>query len=721
MLIVLSNQSTINMKKILLVLALISFIFSNAQNTLDFDGSNDYVDCGNDTSIQINGKSITLEAWIYATSWKTNAYDGNIIAKEYNTSNDGYMLRCGAGGKLNFALGNGSWNEITTANTVLSLNTWHHVAGTYDGSMMRLYLDGVAIDSLSFNGSIPKTPNNNLYIGAHLTYSRYYQGQIDEVKIWNICRTASQIANSRYDELCSKTNGLRAYYKFNHGKPNLNNPTVKKLTDLSGFGNHGTLNNFGLTGNSSNWIKGQVYKKSVTDVSDTVVVCDRYLSPSRKFLWTKSGIYYDTIPTYFYGCDSAITVHLTVKKTSSSSFSAHACDSFKSPSGFYVWKTSGTYIDKLKNSLGCDSNITIYLKIGGNRDTIYPVVCNNYTVPSGKRTINISGNYFDTLVDYRNCDSIIDIRLKVNNNKSSNIVMSGCYSVMSPSGKKTFTQSGFYSDTIKTISGCDSFIGVQVKLLNSSATVNASSCKSYTSPDGRNTWTQSGTYIDTLMNMAFCDSFITYNIKILNPSYGNLKINACRNYVTPGKKRRWTHSGMISDTLVNHLGCDSILSIDLFIPTTDVSVSQTTKHLTALSSTGTFQWLDCSNFSEISGATNKNFTATSIGNYAVEVTDSGCIDTSNCYNVSSVSIRGLTVNDELKISPNPSSGKFNLSIPSAIQNARIVVHDMTGRVIHEGFYENFKEEELELSTSAGTYILEIFAEAYHAIGFLNIK
>ena len=72
-------------------------------NALDFDGVDDKVDCGNDTSIQITGKYITLEAWIYPTAWKTNAFDGNVINKEYNTSNYGFMLRCGAGGKLNFA------------------------------------------------------------------------------------------------------------------------------------------------------------------------------------------------------------------------------------------------------------------------------------------------------------------------------------------------------------------------------------------------------------------------------------------------------------------------------------------------------------------------------------------------------------------------------------------------------------------------------------------
>ncbi len=63
----------------------------NAQNALDFDGSDDKVMCGNDTSVNLSGTKFSLEAWIYATAWKTNAYEGNVICKEENTTNNGYM------------------------------------------------------------------------------------------------------------------------------------------------------------------------------------------------------------------------------------------------------------------------------------------------------------------------------------------------------------------------------------------------------------------------------------------------------------------------------------------------------------------------------------------------------------------------------------------------------------------------------------------------------
>lgn len=701
------------MKKFLLSLILLGFCQLKAQNTLDFDGSNDYIDCGNDTSLQIAGKKITLEAWIYATAWKTNAYDGNVICKEYNTSNYGYMLRVGAGGKLNFALGDGTWHEITTS-ALMSLNTWYHIAGTYDGVMMRVYIDGVNVDSLAYTGNISKTPSNNLTLGAHLTYSRYFQGQIDEVRIWSICKTQAQISAGRNNELCASQSGLRAYYKFNQGKAAQSNTNVKKLTDLSGYGNNGTLFNFTLNGSSSNWLKGQSLSKGVFNASDTVSVCDRYTSPSRRFTWASSGVYNDTIPTY-YGCDSAIKVVLTVRKTSYGAFSAHACDSFISPSKLYVWKTSGVYTDRLKNKAGCDSVITVTLKIGGNRDTIFPVVCMSYTVPSGKKTYTFSGNYFDTLVDYRQCDSIVDIRLTVHQSATSNIVLSGCSFVMSPSNRYIWVQSGIYSDTIKTRKGCDSFINVQVKIKNSSSYYKVSACKTYTTPDGRRTYTISGIYKDTLYNMAFCDSFITYDVTILQPTYGSTTVQNCRSYISSGKKRKFIRSGVYTDTLKNTRSCDSILTIYLTIPQTNVGVSQNGKRLTALSPGGTFQWLNCDAYEPVIGATSALYTATAIGSYAVAVSDSGCVDTSACYMVTSVGLAEMNKMKYLRLSPNPVEDRLFVYLESPVKNATIRITDINGKVLTIQKFDELKEESLDFDFVAGTYFVELQSEGIREV------
>jgi hypothetical protein len=280
----------------------------NAQNALHFDGINDRVNCGNGASLNITNH-ITLEAWIYANSWKASTFQGCIINKEQNNPDRGYMLRAGNAGRLAFNLGNGVWNERTSA-PLMSLNTWHHVAATYDGAKMRMFIDGVRVDSFNVVLTI-QNPINNLFIGDWYSGSRNFDGKIDEVRIWNVARTQAEIQATMNTELCVLPPGLIAYYTFDEGVAAGSNSGLTTLPDLSGNGNTGTLSNFALTGTTSNWVTGQTLPGGSTSATLNITVCDEYLSPSGNYLWNASGTYHDTIPNAA-GCDSIITVNLTI-------------------------------------------------------------------------------------------------------------------------------------------------------------------------------------------------------------------------------------------------------------------------------------------------------------------------------------------------------------------------------------------------------------------------
>ena len=101
--------------------------------------------------------------------------------------------------------------------------------------------------------------------------------------------------------------------------------------------------------------------------SSTIVesACSSYTSPSGNYTWTSSGIYKDTIQNVT-GCDSIITINLTINQPTSSSINVNACDSYTSPSGNYTWVSSGTYNDTIQNYDGCDSVITVNLVIQQN-------------------------------------------------------------------------------------------------------------------------------------------------------------------------------------------------------------------------------------------------------------------------------------------------------------------------------------------------------------------
>lgn len=156
-------------------------------------------------------------------------------------------------------------------------------------------------------------------------------------------------------------------------------------------------------------------KSCTSSTSGTIspTVCDSYLSPSGNSVWTNSGTYTDTIPNSI-GCDSIITVNLTINPSTAGSMTAASCDSFTSPSGNFVWTTSGTYSDTLPNALGCDSIVSINLTINTDAgDTLSAINCGSYTSPSGNFTWTSSGTYLDTISTQGGCDSLLTINLTI--------------------------------------------------------------------------------------------------------------------------------------------------------------------------------------------------------------------------------------------------------------------------------------------------------------------
>lgn len=114
------------------------------------------------------------------------------------------------------------WHELTSAPGVLSLDNWQHVAGTYDGDSIKLYVNGNEVAAIQgvFNiiSKEPFTSNPAVWIGVGFTIYSYFIGGIDEVEIWSRAKTQAEIQSNMYTGLPPANNiGLRIYYKFDEG------------------------------------------------------------------------------------------------------------------------------------------------------------------------------------------------------------------------------------------------------------------------------------------------------------------------------------------------------------------------------------------------------------------------------------------------------------------------------------------------------------------------
>ncbi|RCW92820.1 LamG-like jellyroll fold domain-containing protein [Winogradskyella arenosi] len=231
---------------------LISFFSLKAQNNaLNFDGNDDYVEFPSDAIFDITSE-ISMEAFVYPTQY---ANENSIITKYGDvTYQDSYLLRLQNGiPTFHLKIVGYGWAQVD-ATDVVSLNTWTHIAAVYDGATMKIFVNGVLSATKPQTGSITVS-SSKLKIGKW-SASDAFHGHIDEVRLWNIARTDSEISQHYTTASASTETGLIGYYTFDQGTANGDNTGVMTLTDASSSGIDGTLYNFELTATSSNWVGG---------------------------------------------------------------------------------------------------------------------------------------------------------------------------------------------------------------------------------------------------------------------------------------------------------------------------------------------------------------------------------------------------------------------------------------------------------------------------------
>ena len=182
---------------------------------LEFDGSNDYVEVSHASAL--NPSHWTIEAWFQTSAHSGSSSNdiGRIVNKAVNGSTNGYSLAIWQG-KVSLSTNGLSTNVLNSTDTVND-GQWHHAAGVYDGNSLKIYIDGQLTDSVVVSGT-PTLNTNNLNIGRFQEGSssalQFFDGKIDEVRIWNTGRSADDIRLSYDQQMAGTESGLVAYYRF---------------------------------------------------------------------------------------------------------------------------------------------------------------------------------------------------------------------------------------------------------------------------------------------------------------------------------------------------------------------------------------------------------------------------------------------------------------------------------------------------------------------------
>jgi len=188
---------------------------------LEFDGTNDYISVPDDSSLDITDE-ITIEAWFNCHNATTNYWARTIIRKQFN-----YVIAVkdsGNGPYVKFYLWGEEYNSGSLISGFFSLNEWVHIVATYNKSKMKVYLNGELSKTKDYDDTL-RVSSYNVEIAYHRGDSYWFDGLIDEVRIYNRALNSSEISTlyNNYGYTTENYSGSVLVKKYADPQPSVSN------------------------------------------------------------------------------------------------------------------------------------------------------------------------------------------------------------------------------------------------------------------------------------------------------------------------------------------------------------------------------------------------------------------------------------------------------------------------------------------------------------------
>ncbi|MFY7963870.1 MAG: LamG domain-containing protein, partial [Chitinophagaceae bacterium] len=468
---------------------------------LDFNGYSSYAVASTNSTPNFSS-AYTVESWI-----NINAYQyGTFVAKwEDEGDNRSWMINMGETGGSTICVvqtQTGSWsNAHIQWNTGFtpSLNTWYHMAVVFNSSTIKLFINGNEVASTPWTYAVPQT-NAKLLIGGYSYFnlangganSRFLNGKMKDIRLWNVARTQSQIAASMNTAVPTNSSGLVSYYNLAAG-------SGSTLIDA-------TSNNNNLYMNNITWVSNSFssYLWSPGGATTTSIV------PTTSGSYTLTGI--DAIT----GCTAtSAPITFTINQVTSSTKTVLTANSSYTWNGV-TYIANGTYNKTgLTNSKGCDSTATLILTLNASctnsATTINLAVCPSQLpyLWNGMNLLGV-GTYIYSLPNTQGCDSVVTFHLSLKTNTTSTTNIAICPSQLPYNWNGSRTAAGTYTFTTTNSQGCDSVATLNLSLkTNTTSATNISICPSQLPYNWNGSRAAAGTYIYTTTNAQGCDSTAT--------------------------------------------------------------------------------------------------------------------------------------------------------------------------------------------------------------------
>jgi hypothetical protein len=744
-------------------------------SAVDLSNNNDKIRFNTPFSSYTN--EITVEAWVNFTStsfanfpWATQSSTNDVD----NMAENVWLWTPGGVGTF-YVNDNGAWKTINFP--AMTSTGWHHIATVANPSGMYIYYDGVLVASNTngITSTIINNPASVIELGQDGRYpnlvTRNSSNAFDDFRVWSVARTPIEIANNYQNCLIGNETGLVQYTRMNEGS----GTTVSSLQGVSGAILNGITNPWVLgSGTCDGGCALQMTQLATITVSNSLtssvssqtnVSCNGGSNGSATisagggtapytYSWSPTGgtdatatglspnAYTVTI-TDASGCthlQPLVITHPTAITSSVSSQTNVSCN-------------GGSNGSATISAAGGSAPYTYsWSPTGGTDATATGLTANAYTV----NITDASGcTHLQPLVITHptaitsSVSSQTNVSCNGGANGSATISAAGgsapyTYS-WSPTGGTDATATGLtanaYTVTIIDAQGCThlqplvithptaitSSVSSQTNVscnggANGSATISAAGGSApYTyswSPTGGTDATASGltanAYTVNITDASGCTHLqplvITHPTEIISSQ----TFTECVGFSVTVGTNTYNTTGVYNDVFTNAAGCDSTVTTNLTITMIDNATTVANETITADLTGAIYQWVDCDNGNApIAGATGQSFTAIVNGNYAVEITENGCTEMSNCVAIMSVGILENNGLSSIIIFPNPSTGMFTVSTNQLGKN--YIITDNIGKVVMQGIL-NTTQMDIDISNNAkGIYLLTIEGHVFKLV------
>ena len=317
------------------------------------------------------------------------------------------------------------------------------------------------------------------------------------------------------------------------------------------------------------------FERAVYTQAISHAICDGSTYTENGFNVGEAGTYTQNLQTV-NGCDSVVTLTLTVNTVESTNLTAAICEgSVYTENGFNV-SEAGTYTQTLQTVNGCDSIVTLNLTINPVANTtLSAAICDGTTYTENGFNVSEAGTYMQNLQTIDGCDSIVTLNLTINPVANTTLSAAICEGTSYTENGFNVSEAGTYTQNLQTINGCDSIVTLNLTINPvANTTLSAAICEGTSYTENGFNVSEAGTYTQNLQTINGCDSIVTLNLTINPVANTTLSAAICDGSTYTENGFNVSEAGTYTQNLQTVNGCDSIVTLTLTVnPVADTTIA----------------------------------------------------------------------------------------------------------------------------------------------------